>query len=46
MYLECNVTEDSRDQHRLQIWTQHEMLSGVFAGIVIGFALAIAFLKA
>lgn len=39
------MSEDSRDQRRLQIWTQHEMLSGVFAGIVIGFALAVALFK-
>lgn len=35
--------QDSRDQHRLQIWTQHEMLSALVAGIVIGLALGLAF---
>jgi len=35
--------EDSRDQHRLQIWTQHEMLSAVFAGFVIGLVIGLAF---
>ncbi len=34
---------DTRDQHRLQIWTQHEMLSAVLAGIVIGLAIGLAF---
>lgn len=34
---------DTRDQHRIQIWTQHEMLGAVFAGIVIGFAIGLIF---
>ena len=35
--------KDARDEHRLQIWTQHEMMSAVFAGIVIGIAIGIIF---
>lgn len=35
--------KDTRDQHRIQIWTQHEMLGAVFAGIVIGFAIGLIF---
>jgi hypothetical protein len=34
---------DTRDQHRIQIWTQHEMLSAVFAGLVIGLAIGLSF---
>lgn len=34
---------DTRDQHRIQIWTQREMLSALFAGIVIGLAIGLAF---
>lgn len=34
---------DTRDQHRIQIWTQHEMLSAVFAGVVIGLAIGLCF---
>ena len=34
---------DTRDQHRLQIWTQHEMLSALAAGIVIGLAIGLIF---
>lgn len=35
--------QDRRDQHRIQIWTQHEMLSAVVAGIVIGLAIGLIF---
>ncbi len=28
---------------KLQIWTNHEMISGVFAGIVIGLAIGLIF---
>lgn len=34
---------DPRDQHRLQIWTQREMLSAVVAGIAIGLAIGLCF---
>jgi F0F1-type ATP synthase assembly protein I len=34
---------DTRDQHRVQIWTQREMLSAVVAGILIGFAIGLIF---
>jgi hypothetical protein len=34
---------DTRDQHRVQIWTQREMLSAVVAGIFIGFAIGLIF---
>lgn len=34
---------DKRDADRIQIWTQHEMLSAVFAGIVIGLAIGLIF---
>ncbi len=34
---------DTRDQHRIQIWTQREMLSAVVAGIVIGLAVGLCF---
>jgi len=34
---------DTRDQHRIQIWTQHEMISAVVAGIAIGLAIGICF---
>ena len=37
------MVDDTRDQHRIQIWTQHEMLSGVIAGIVIGLAIGLIF---
>lgn len=32
------------ESKNLQIWTQREMLSAVFAGIVIGFAMGLVFL--
>jgi len=32
------------ESKNLQIWTQREMLSAVFAGIVIGFAIATIFM--
>lgn len=35
--------KDTRDQHRIQIWTQHEMLSAVVAGIAIGVAIGLIF---
>jgi F0F1-type ATP synthase assembly protein I len=35
--------EDKRDQHKLQIWTQHEMISALLAGIVIGLLIGLAF---
>ena len=31
------------DMDNLQIWTQHEMLSAVFAGICIGLAIGLIF---
>lgn len=34
---------DTRDQHRVQIWTQHEMISALVAGIIIGFAIGLIF---
>ena len=34
---------DTRDQHREQIWTQHEMISALVAGIIIGFAIGLIF---
>lgn len=37
------MVKDTRDLDRIQIWTQHEMLSALIAGIVIGLAIGIAF---
>lgn len=31
------------DMDKIQIWTQYEMLSAVFAGIVIGLAIGLIF---
>ena len=35
------MVKDTRDLDRIQIWTQHEMLSALFAGFVIGFTIGI-----
>lgn len=35
--------QDSRDEHRIQIWTQREMLSALFAGFVVGLVIGLAF---
>ena len=40
---ENTIIDDTRDEHRVQIWTQHEMYSAVFAGIIIGIAIGLAF---
>lgn len=37
------MVKDTRDLDRIQIWTQHEMLSALIAGIVIGLAIGLAF---
>lgn len=37
--------EEFRNQYKLQIWTHHEMLSALFAGIVIGLAIGLALFK-
>lgn len=36
------MVKDTRDLDRIQIWTQHEMLSAIVAGIVIGLAIGLA----
>lgn len=36
---------DEQNLDNLQLWTQREMLSAIFAGIVIGFSLALAVLR-
>ena len=36
---------DGREKHRVQIWTDHEMISGVIAGMLIGFAIGVALFK-
>jgi uncharacterized membrane-anchored protein YitT (DUF2179 family) len=38
-----NQQLEKLDLDRLQIWTQNEMLSAVFAGIVIGLAIGLIF---
>jgi uncharacterized membrane-anchored protein YitT (DUF2179 family) len=35
--------EDKQNLDNLQIWTQREMLSAVFAGFVIGLAIGLIF---
>lgn len=36
---------DNINLDRIPLWTQHEMLSAIVAGIVIGIAISLAFLK-
>ena len=38
-----NKMSDKQDLDRLPIWTQHEMLSALFAGFVIGIAVGLIF---
>ena len=38
-----NIEEQNLD--KIQLWTQHEMLSALFAGVLIGLALGMAFFK-
>ena len=35
--------KDEQNLDGLQIWTQREMLSAIFAGIIIGIAIGLAF---
>lgn len=35
--------QDKINLDKIQIWTQREMISAVFAGIVIGFAIGLIF---
>lgn len=35
--------QDKIDLDKIQIWTQNEMISAVFAGMVIGFAIGLIF---
>lgn len=35
--------QDKINSDKIQIWTQNEMISAVFAGIVIGFAIGLIF---
>ena len=37
------MVKDTRDLDRIQIWTQHEMISAVVAGIIIGLAIGLIF---
>ena len=39
------MNNDNINLDNIQLWTQNEMLSAIAAGIVIGIAISLAFLK-
>lgn len=39
------MNNDDINLDKIQLWTQNEMLSAIVAGIVIGIAISLAFLK-